>query len=199
MGERTLGMAKGNRRGFARWAIVGLAVVMIFSVPTAARGDNNLGGGAVQGTFDYGSTPMPPTLSVCESTTFDVEMQAGAFVFNTVISGYAGTVTITGDGASNCESMSLGGGTLSNLSLEGGPTPNESVIDCGPLEGGYTRVFTRMTVVLSGECTVNQFGTGNVNFIGQFDVVPAGLGGEGFLAPVTSAQVEGSFTISPAS
>lgn len=182
------------------------------SVVSGAHADpvvqpRNLGGGATRGSITYSPVAMPPAGALCkknvafklgDGTAAEPGWAAESFVFNTVISGYAGPVTITGTGTSgnSCESYALGGGSV-ELALNGFNPITESKLSCPVLSGTYTRVLSDMTLVLFGNCVVNDFGTGVVILVARIQVVPLG-GGAGVLAPVTSATTAGVFAVAPA-
>lgn len=193
----------------------------------------NTGGGDSRGVITYTSaTKLPKAFAECaRNLTFTLGQpgqaagwMSEAFVFNTVISGFAGPVSITGhgssDGTRNCENYSSGAGLLT-VSLLGDPTnnPTESKLDCRDdypnqdpelkeksrsLTGRYTRVFSTMTVILSGRCLVNDFATGPVTFVASIQAVPGDpvpddpSGGEGITRSVTTLHTTGTFVLAPA-
>jgi hypothetical protein len=178
----------------------------------------NVGGGASMGTINYVGTPLPQVGALCARnlsfTLGNVDdgatggWRSDAFVFNTVISGFAGPVKMTGGGNSNtsCESYSLGGGRLT-VSLEGFHPITEAKLDCrdigdptksSPLTGQYTRVLSDLTVVLTGRCLVNEFATGLVTFAARIQATPADVQNlEGFTGPVRTLVTTGSFALAP--
>lgn len=188
----------------------------------------NSGGGDSRGTITYTSTTkLPKAFAGCaRNLTFTLGQpgrpegwMSEAFVFNTVISGFAGPVSMTGHGGSdgnlNCENYSSGAGVLT-VSLTGDPTknPTESKLDCRDdygdlsksksLTGRYTRVFSSMVVILSGRCLVNDYATGPVTFIAEIQAVPGDpvpddpSGGEGITRSVTTLHTTGTFILVPA-
>lgn len=193
-----------NRRGRARLIAV-VAVVAVSGVPTAQANDPldeplvepmNSGGGFTMGTITYtGQYALPSVTAGCKPTTFEFNSHSLAFVFNTVISGYAGPATVRNAvGSSPCESAALGGGEIT-LRLEGTNATTESVLECAELKGRYTRVLSDMTLVLSGGCLVNKFGTGIVTFVARLQVVPADAK---FTSPSRTASADGPFVLAPA-
>lgn len=179
----------------------------------------NMGGGASMGTWNYTGTPLPQVGALCaRNLTFTLGnndtgatggWQSEAFVFNTVISGFAGPVKMTGGGHSNtsCESYSLGGGKLT-IELFGYNEITEAKLDCNdeigdvtkssPLTGQYTRVLSDLTVVLTGRCLVNEFATGLVTFVARIQATPADLQNlEGLTSPVQKMNTTGSFALVP--
>lgn len=191
-----------RRRRRSTVLVLGLAGVLL--APGSVYADEplvrprNIGGGATTGTILYGNEkPLQPLLSGCRSTNFLFNSASVVFVLNTAISGYAGPVTITGTGASGCESYTLGGGTVT-LTLNGTNQTTKSTLTCPTLSGGYTRVLSHMTLILGGNCTVNRFAQGIVHFVSQLEVVPIADGGASVTAPITSAMTAGAFAIAPA-
>lgn len=166
----------------------------------------NMGGGTTSGTIEY-SPVLPVADARCKPVAFTLQNDflSEAFVFNSAIAGYVGPVTITGQGSSSngsspgCESYGLGGGTMT-VALEGFNPTTESTLTCPSLVGTYTRVLSDMTVVLSGDCKVNDFtqGIGRVLFAARIQVVPTGMNGAGFLVPVSTATTAGNFVVAPA-
>jgi hypothetical protein len=207
--------------------IVGVAGLL--TMPRLAGADDpvvepmNTGGGETMGAMTYVGNPLPKILALCSTgLTFKlgdgVDPPAGqeddgwtseAFVFNTVISGYAGPVKITGGGNSDtsCESYSLGGGVMT-VELKGYNDLTESKLDCRnigdptkstPLTGRYTRVLSDMTVILTGRCLVNGFATGQVTFVARLQAVPGDTAGtEGVTKSVRSLTTTGVFALAPA-
>ena len=207
------GPTQGRRTaGRVSRAIVFAVASALIAVSPSVSADpavqpRNLGGGITRGSLTYAPTAMPAAGALCRTnlaftlgsgTPSEPGWAAEAFVLNTVISGFEGPVTITGSGSSggSCESYALGGGTM-QLALHGYNPLTESRLDCNSLTGTYTRVLSDMTLILHGNCVVNQFGTGVVIFVARIQVVPTG-GGAGVLAPVASANTVGVFTVAPA-
>ncbi|MDQ3756876.1 MAG: hypothetical protein M3394_03400 [Actinomycetota bacterium] len=165
-----------------------------------------MGGGATTGTIEY-SPLLPAADARCKPISFTLEEDflSEAFVFNTAIAGYVGPVTITGRGSSSngttagCESYGLGGGTMT-ATLQGWNPTTDSTLECPTLEGTYTRVLSDKTIVLSGDCKVNDFasGVGRVLFVARVQVVPVGSNGAGVLVPVSKATTAGNFAVAPA-
>lgn len=188
----------------------------------------NTGGGDSMGAMTYVGTALPKVLALCEpGLTFklgdgidpppgvkDDGWDSQAFVFNTVISGYAGPVKMTGGGHSDtsCESYSLGGGVMT-VALEGYNELTESRLDCrdnypnqdpvakeksSSLRGRYTRVLSDMTVILTGRCLVNDFATGQVTFVARLQAVPGDTEGlEGVKTSVRTLTTTGAFVLAP--
>lgn len=191
----------------------------------------NTGGGDSRGVITYTSlAKLPKAFAECaRNLTFTLGQpgqpagwMSEAFVFNTVISGFAGPVSMTGhggsDGLRNCENYSSGAGVLT-VALQGYNEMTESKLDCrddypnqdpvakeksASLTGRYTRVFSTMTVILSGRCLVNDFATGPVTFVASIQAVPGDpvpddpSGGEGITRSVTTLHTTGTFILAPA-
>lgn len=214
MSEQTSEVGSGHSKAVRRLAVAVVALAASIVPPMVADADplpippHNSGFGASTGVITY-NAPMPPAGALCKSTlTSQVEWSSQAFVLNTVVSGFAGPVTIIGSATTGagCESYSLGGGSMT-LGLQGFNETTESKLDCrdgfdtrsSSLRGTYTRVGSDMTVVLSGKCLVNLFATGVVTFVARVQVVPSNASsGGGITAPVTSAKTAGAFVLAPA-
>lgn len=219
--KSVLTSARRNRSRQFRYLVMVVAIGILATTPSAHANEpliepRNTGGGYTRGAIQYAPTAMPAAGSLCKrNITFTLgagtPQEPGwfseAFVFNTVISGFEGPVTIIGSGTSgnSCESYALGGGSMT-LSVRGFNPITESTLDCRDddadprstnLTGTYTRVGPDMTLILNGVCVVNRFATGRVMFVARIQVVPMG-GGSGVLAPVSSATTFGLFAVAPA-
>lgn len=217
------GQAKTAQSGWGlrRLSVAVAAVTLLAVTPSSYANEplvepRNMGGGITRGSIQYAPTPMPQAGAICKrnitftlggGTAQEPGWSSEAFVFNTVISGFEGPVTITGDGTSgnSCESYALGGGTMT-LSVRGLNPITESTLDCREddedprstnLTGTYTRVLSDMTLILNGVCVVNKFATGRVMLVARIQVAPMG-GGAGALAPISSAMTAGVFAVAPA-
>lgn len=182
----------------------------------------NTGAGYSRGAITYTSaTKLPKVFGVCEpnltfnlgdGSTANTGWASDAFVFNTVISGFAGPVTMIGGGNSDtsCESYSSAGGVMS-VDLQGKATdnPTGSTLDCRDsygnlaksttLRGRYTRVLSNMLVILTGKCVVNSHATGQVTFIAIVQAVPADVQNlEGVTRSVERLTTAGTFVLVPA-
>lgn len=191
-------------RRYRAVAVLVVAGALLGSAPSAVADPplvqpRNIGGGDARGTITYpAATPLPQALAPCRATTFTFQASAEAFVLNTAIAGFAGPVTIDGSGSAFCENASNSGGMMT-LRLTGVNTTTKSTLSCPVLGGGYTRVLSEMTLILSGNCIVNNYAQGIVNFVAKLSMVPSGMnGGAPFTAPVTSATTAGAFVIAPA-
>lgn len=163
------------------------------TTPPSGEG-SNVGAGGFMGSVEFDSPGLPPIAADCAPSTFDFTGEAQGFVLNTTILGYAGDVTFTGTGSSDCENGTAGGGTM-NLSAEGeGPT--ESTIVCESLTGDFSRVLVRAQINLTGDCTINGVNTTGIVFSADVLVVPEGEGA-GITGPVMSAVFAGGFAVSP--
>lgn len=192
-----------KKRGVA-FAVALVVLMPLLGTPTAHAQKANVGGGVVVGGVEFtNGTSIPPVNQGCENVMFDLtETRATLVGMNTVFTGYAGVddVIVDGFGASNtCEDVASGSGEISIWASGTGPTGSR--IDCGseitPMSGEYTRVGGVVTVSVRGDCVINQFGTGTVEFVAVLDFSPANEGG-GVTDPVTAGDFAGPFTISPA-
>jgi hypothetical protein len=186
----------------------------------------NTGAGYSTGAITYTTgTKLPKAFGECEynlefklgdGTTPNTGWASDAFVFNTVISGFAGPVTMTGGGDSDtsCESYSSGGGVMTvDLRGKAQDNPTGSTLDCRDdypdqdpvtkpksqsLSGRYTRVLSNMVVILTGKCLVNSFATGQVTFVAVVQAVPADVqNGEGVTGSVERLTTAGAFVLVP--
>ena len=184
-----------------KWSAVAVGLLAL-SMAAPAHGAK-AGGGFVDGTLKFtpGIAPLGPVCSV-SSIEAPGGLSAHAFALDTQIVGYVGPATIEVFGQTGCETLSGGNGTLS-ARITGYNQHNGARIDCPQspgdyLVGGYIRSFTQMRVRLAGPCTINEFGTSNVSFVGELEFEPRGVEqGAGRTAPVTSAQVRGPFAVTP--
>ena len=176
--------------------LAALAASIPILAPTGAQAvKSNLGGGVVHGTTIFDPPGIPAAGQPCQPVSFSLDAESPAFVMNTVITGYLGVIEITGTGNTDCTSTTVSGGDLV-LSITGeGPTGSR--VNCPVLEGGYTRVGVEVLVQLTGECIVNEYGTGPVQFISElvFTPLPPGAGVTG---PVLEANFDGVFAVVPA-
>lgn len=196
MGRADLTGRDGRRWKRSAGLVVAALLALLVGAPAQAA---KTGGGVASGTmaFTPGIAPLGPT---CQASTVpEFELASEAFLLDTQIVGYAGPLTITMSGATFCETFSAGSGTLTG-SIRGDNTLNGSTIRCTSLQGGFTRVLTDIRIRLAGPCTINQFGTSNIGFLGELTFVPNGLEQgrpAGILQPVTSAQLRGAFVVTP--
>jgi hypothetical protein len=160
-----------------------MVVVAALAFPAGAAaslydGMYTLGGGSASGSFDYsGGVPS----SSCAPTSFQVSATSASFSqFITVLDGYVGPLTISGSGASSCETALNGSGTL-QLSVSGrGPT--DSTLQCAQLTGSYSRSDGALSATVSGTCVDNNFPTKETFTLGGA-IEPAGLASDS--SPVT--------------
>lgn len=157
----------------------------------------NVGGGTIMGAVTFTNAGgLPPVGAPCANTTFSLHhVVAHAFVLNTVITGYAGDVTLNGSGAGTCENATLGMGTVT-VTGNGLVATTGSSISCPTLTGTYIRVLTELTTVLFGNCSVNNFPMAKVTFIAEVNFLPDNLGAD-IDDPIFTATFQGGFTVSP--
>lgn len=173
-----------------------LAVSIPLLTPTGANAaKSNLGGGVVHGTTVFDPPGIPAAGEPCQPVSFSVEGQSASFMMNTVITGYLGAIQITGTGNTDCTSATVSGGDLTLRITGEGPTGSR--VDCPVLDGGYTRIGVEVIVQLTGECVVNEFGTGLVQFVSELVFTPLPPGG-GVTGPVLEANFDGAFAVVPA-
>lgn len=186
-----------TRQGRIRRAttVVALALSVSFVFPSGAPATTkaNVGGGVVEGTAVFDAPGIPPASANCQPTRFTLQgATATGVVLNTVITGFPGQMTITGEGRASCTSVVNSDGPLTITVTGTGPTGSQ--VDCPALAGTFTRVGLATAVVLSGDCTVNQFGTGRVEFIASLGFVPAQPDSTGH---IPSADFAGTFVVRP--
>ena len=194
----------GQRR--TRWlvALAG-ALALCAAIPASAGASSNIGGGVVTGTVSFAGSGVPPFFQPCAPSSFTLNVSSngtggGGVVLNTAGTEYVGTVNISGNGSSTCESASLGGGTLTLTSVQG-TGPNGGTLNCADpstgttLSGNYTRVYTDVTALLHGSCIINDF-SAPVTFVFKGEFAPTSAG-QGVTQPITSATFAGPFTVMP--
>jgi hypothetical protein len=194
--------SQGSRKRFRRESL-GLLVVLAMSGPlvapdgaTAAK--FNLGGGVVHGEVVFDDPGLSGDPNTCVSNLhFSIEAVAPGVAYNTVTTGFVGDLEMTGDGWSDCGTPLGSGGTLTLHVTGTGPTGSEIV--CDPLQGGFSRTATVVTVDLFGSCTVNNYGTAQIQFLSVLQFTPTAPTG----APATGASIkeaifDGDFVIVPA-
>lgn len=154
-------------------------------------GPPGTGTGLATGRFGYDGVGVAP--GSCAPRGFDVDLDAATVVFNSAIVGYLGPFTLTGRGASPCESVASGSGTFS---LNGSGTNDEGSLVCPTLDGTYSRVGVALEATLVGPCWVNNFHAGRVTIVlsGVAVLEPVG---SGLWDPVTSASVAAALAIVP--
>jgi hypothetical protein len=162
-------------------------------LPATADTPANVGGGGVTGTAQFESPGIPPATAECRPTKFELEnTTAPAFVLNTVITGYLGEIVLTGGGEAECTALTTSGGTLTLAAEGNGPTGSK--VECPVLDGTFTREGVEVVVVLTGDCTVNAFGTGKVEFLATLTFVPTPRDD----GHVMTADFHGNFLVRPA-
>lgn len=186
-----------NRARAARQAAVVLAIGSLLAVPTAADAGTNLGGGTIQGSVFLGGSGIPTGSEPCEPTTFlfGPDSKATGSVFNTVITGHVGDITLTGGGGSACENALTSAGTTITVTADGtGPTLSR--VTCPSLTGTFIRVAAAVEVNVVGDCTVNNYGTGRVRLLATSVFVPTE--GDGVQTRITEGRFLGNFVVIPA-
>lgn len=186
---------KRSRAGMR--AVVVLAMGSLVALPTAADAGTNLGSGIIQGSVLIGGSGIPTGSELCEPTTFLLgpDSKATGAVFNTVITGHVGDITLTGGGGSACENALTSAGTTITVTADGlGPT--FSRLTCPSLTGTFIRVASAVEVNVVGDCTVNNFGTGRVRLLASAAFVPTE--GDGVQTRITEGSFSGNFVVIPA-
>ena len=171
--------------------------VLLPGNPAQAQAGTNLGGGALLGNVFFAGNGVPKAGDPCVSTNFTLSGTAPGAVVNTVLTGHAGPIALTGwGGSTNCEATGLGLGNITVVAHGVGPTG--STIDCEALVGGFIRVGTEVQVSVTGDCVVNKFAAGKVTFLAVVQFVPTNPGG-GVTTSVKTAAFAGNFVVIPAS
>jgi hypothetical protein len=205
--QQQITRAASSRR-FKSAALLGAVALLGAFMATPAGAAYNIGGGAITGSvaFDSGKE-VPPFFSPCAPTSFKLTVDnantsanSATVVINTQGTEYAGTVDLQGTGSSICESASTGGGNLTLTTVKG-VGPNEGTISCADpatgttLRGTYVRVYTDVSALLHGSCTINGHAA-TVTFAFHGEFVPTSPG-QGLSSPVSSATFTGPFAVIP--
>lgn len=154
----------------------------------------NVGGGPVTGTVVFSGTGVPPlNAQACAATQFAFDGTSESAWVNGSVTAYVGPLAISAEGGSECETASSGGGAL--VVTASGVSPVGS-LSCGPLSGEFTRLASDVTIVVTGDCTINNVEAIRINFIAKGEFVPTNDGG-GVTEPITSASFAGAFSVVP--
>ncbi len=164
------------------------------TIDEATHVTSTVGAGSATGAVSFAAPGVPKTGDPCAATSFSLSGSSEAFAINTVITGYAGPVTLTGSGSSTCESTSAASGLLTLTASGTGPTG--STVQCTSLTGGYTRVATDVIAQLGGTCVVNNY-PARVTFVFRGQFVPTGVGA-GVTTSIRTATFAGGFAVAPA-
>lgn len=176
--------------------VLAAAVVALVMAPTPSHASRNIGAGVVHGTVQFDSPGLAQAGQPCVPGTFDLVATGAAGAMNTVITGYVGTLSITGEGTTNCGSATASGGTLRVFVTGTGPTSSQ--IDCGPLEGFFTRAVLEIVVLVTGSCTINKYGTAPIQFLANLVFSPAtDPPGQGVNQSIMTANFDGPFVLAP--
>lgn len=194
-------------RGRKLGTLAALATAIPLLVPTQAGADKfNVGGGVVHGEVEFDAPGLPAVGESCvvnvDDVDFTVDGFAPSFVYNTVITGFAGAIHIGGKGTSVCAEGPVREGRLALTITGTGPTGSQ--IACGEtlgqeLKGGFTRVGTVVTVEIFGDCTVNSYGTARIQFLSTLQFTPSEPTGAGVNGTnIEKAFFDGDFVLVPA-
>ena len=153
----------------------------------------NVGGGPLSGTVAFADGGVPPVDAPCARTDFDFTGTSEVAWLNGSGEAYVGPVHMAGTGGSDCENATAGSGTIT-LSAIG--DNDVGSLSCGSLDGSFTRALSDMSVVVSGDCVINEFEIVRVSFVGKLEVRPTNDGG-GVTSPVTDAEFVGAFVVVP--
>jgi hypothetical protein len=186
--------------GTARLAAAA-AVVVGALVPAASAtadpivGPYNAAAGVFSGSVNV-SPGIPTVGKPCVAQTLSGlnATAVKAVAFNTVITGYTGSLQLTGSGASSCDSLALGQGSLS-LAIPYTVGDTGSTIECPTLTGNYTRVGSILQVTINGACKVNNHDGGVITFLAVGLFRPSQ--GDGINTPVTQSTFAGVFGAAP--
>ena len=173
-------------------ALVAMALVGLSPAPASAT---NVGGGSVTGTVAFTNTGgVPVATAPCRGTTFTLSGRATGIVLNTVLSGHAGDITLSGGGGSTCENAGTAAGTSLTINAIGvGPTGSR--VSCS-LAGSFVRVAAAVLVDVSGSCSVNYHPAGRVRFLAEVVFTPTV--GDGITSNIRAASFAGAFSVIPA-
>jgi hypothetical protein len=153
----------------------------------------NVGGGDLNATVHYSDPGVPALGEACRPTAFTLSGVSIAAWLSGSGSAYAGPAEVAGTGTGACETTSNGGGAMA-VSLSG--TSQVGTVSCPSLLGTFTRAATHITIVLAGDCTINEFEALRVGFVASGELVPSNEGG-GISSPVMDATVSGGFVVFP--
>jgi len=149
------------------------------------------GGGAVEGTVEFGAPGVLPT--VCEPTSSTWRLVSPAVVLNTAVVGFVGALTMDGHGSSACESVLSGDGAVTFTAAGNGPLG--SSLSC-TLSGPYTRVHAATALPLSGSCEINDNPVSRVSVYITLAFVPVAAD-LGTTSRTEYAVVTGGFSVVP--
>lgn len=169
-------------------------VIVTWSVLPDPTRPPNVGGGPVTGAVTFvDSTGVPPGGAPCASTSFVFDGSSESAWVNGSGTAYAGRLSITANGGSDCETATTGAG---DITVWASGTSAVGRLECGPLAGTFTRVLTDVTVTVNGDCVINDFPAIRIAFVAKGEFVPT-TPGEGLTSPVTAALFAGAFAVLP--
>lgn len=153
----------------------------------------NIGGGPIDGSVTFTDSGVPPVgTATCAPTNFAFEGTSESAWVNGSGAAYVGPLAISAEG-SGCDTATLGAGELVVTATGSSPL---GTLSCGPLHGQFTRIASDVTIVVSGDCTINDFDAFTISFLAKGEFRPTNDGG-GVTVPVTEASFTGAFTVIP--
>ena len=186
------------RTGLVGLLTVAMAATVCAPATAQSIGNKNVGTGSLSGTVSYRDAGLPGVGEACEPTAFDLKgTTSQTFILNTVITGYLGTLRISGSGSSACENVAGGSGELAVKVTGLGPTGSR--IDCpaardpGALAGTYARTLTSVSLTVEGQCIINNYNRAPAyRFEAEAAFAPNAL-----LGRIGEAGLTGFFRIAP--
>ncbi len=153
----------------------------------------NIGGGPVEGSVTFTDSGVPPIgTTTCAPTTFRFEGISHSAWVNGSGTAYVGPLEISAQGT-GCDTASSGAG---DLAVTANGSSLLGSLSCASLHGQFTRVASDVTIVVAGDCTINEFEAFSVSFVAKGEFTPTNDGG-GVTTPVTEASFAGGFTVFP--
>lgn len=161
--------------------------------PFSVAGSSDAGGGPFTGRVEY-SPALPPVGGVCAATDLSITATSAAAVVSLAPTVFTGFLNFQGSGSSACETATSGSGTLT-LTADGLGAAGSS-ITCSDLAGQYLRVGAHLQGTVGGLCTINGATTDSVLF--DIDAAVVTPPGAGVSSPISGADLDGAFVVSPA-
>lgn len=153
----------------------------------------NVGGGPIVGSVVFDGDGVPAVDAPCAPTQFRFDGSSASAWVNGSGTAYAGPLSITATGGSDCENAETGAGAIT-VAASGSNAVGS--VACGPLTGTVARTLSDVLVIVTGDCVVNGVEAIRVRFVAKGEFVPL-TPGAGVDAPVTEAAFAGSFVIIP--
>ncbi|MDQ1438102.1 MAG: hypothetical protein QOK43_1731 [Acidimicrobiaceae bacterium] len=165
-------------------------LVACLAVP--AHRATGLVGGAGAMRADAAFNPGIPLLTPCATNVaVGIVGIATGVAFESNPRLYFGDIYFNGRGASACETVASGGGTIDAMVAGGTNTITGGTVNCANLVGTYIHVGTLGTFSVAGQCAINGVNVGRISLVGLFTMATTSA------APYTTAILAGTLTVSP--